>query len=162
MIKENFRQIRRGRKVADRDNNIVIKIKLTGSHKGGNYSIGRVDKLSFKVIAGGREFFVKSIKRRPEAVITLRGMRLLNGWLKDRRYLVKGFKVKLIKPLLIYERSGQAFLVTRFYKANQVKQIRDIKGDKGTELTEALEFIKQEFEKTGQHLREIDPKKRVL
>lgn len=68
-------------------------------------------------------------------------MEVLNSFLKKRDYKIGKFNVRIIKPLLIYQRKGsrKAYLVTQFYKEGQVKQVRDIRFVNSIETEEHIQ-----------------------
>ncbi len=158
LIQENFRKIQKGKRVINDRKKIAIQRKLTGSYKGGSYDVKRVDKTSFNVQTEKNMFFVKIVRKRPEVIKTITGMKLVDKWLKKKKNKVGKFKVEIIKPLLFFEKENRSYQVSKFYKPEEVKQIRDIEGKKASELIETMKFIEKELGKTGQQIREINPK----
>lgn len=158
LIRKNFSAIQKGKRLWEPENSIAIKRTLTGSYKGGSNDLRGRRKANFRVTVGSEKFFVKAVIGRAEAANVLRGIGLLDRWLGKRAHNVDGFKVEVIKPELIYERGKLFYLVTKFYSWKEVEQVLDMRGKEADRVMKALDFINAEFEKSGKHLREIDPK----
>jgi hypothetical protein len=108
-----------GQEVVDEKTGIKVRKELTGSYKG-----LRKDS-TFKVVAGGKEFFLK-IRFWLTSFSMAGRIQKLDSFLRKRNYKINGFNVRIIKPHLMYEGpDGTSWLVTDFYNEGKVKMVED-------------------------------------
>jgi len=128
--------------VFDSTNKIEICEATTGGYTG--------SARTFKVKIKEKEFFVKSMhlhnaykKERNEYYTErTRQIKKLETYLAKNNYSINGFKIKLIKPHLLYKK----FLVTDFFNEQEVIQASDLpKTDLRNNITYTLNHLQYEY-----------------
>lgn len=109
--------------------------------------------LVVKVNVVEKEFFVKKLKPTvdiPElAKNILKGTRIVENYLRKRKYKLGSFNAYVIKPHLLYERfpaeGRYGYLVTDFYNEGEIKNAWGLSGAKGTEIYKVLSKLEEDL-----------------
>ncbi|MBU0636509.1 hypothetical protein KKE06_05785 [Candidatus Micrarchaeota archaeon] len=118
MIQGNRSALRAGKEIIDNEQNIRIQRAATGSYPGRN----RFGTLRVRV--SGKEFFVKLSKTERVAVV-FETYRRMDAHLKQRKYRIGQFNVRVLAPKLLYANGLEYYLVSDFYSPESVVQVRD-------------------------------------
>lgn len=121
LINNNFEKFLMGKKIKDTKAGISIKHDYTGVYN------GDIKEITLRVTAAGRDFFVKTVKRR-HAERMVYASQIADEFLKRGNYKFEGYNVKVIKPLLVYqtpigEGKVRTYVVTDFYDKSEVEQL---------------------------------------
>lgn len=141
---KNFKEIKRGEII--KEGNIEISNTVTGSYKGGMMTY------PFRVKIGNQVFFVKLSNPSFRSNKPIEAFAKANFWLEKQDYQVNGFRVIPVKPHLFYERekTPQQILVTDFFGASEVEQIREIDTPRN-KLEETALDIEEKLSLIGVH-----------
>ena len=108
--------MKRGILISDERFGIQIVKARTGSYEGADIEVTL--KVSFK----GRDFFVK-INWEDTRMLkdSVKAYKILNDFLKKRRYTYHGFRFGIIQPLIIYEsKRNYTYTISDFYNSGDV------------------------------------------
>jgi len=149
MIDENYSGFLNGKKAVDAKKGITISPARTGSHKGNK------NLITLKVETPGKNYFVKEEISNPAVLLKKykraeRFIRLLGG-----EY--NGFKIKLIKPHIIYGKRTdpkglfRTMIATDFFEEGRVNLVEDYKGKDVRDLRVAIEELGNKFSRIDIH-----------
>ncbi len=159
LIEKNFEVLKEpGKKI--NSNGIRIERAHTGSHEGIN------NYLTLKVSVAKKEFFVK-IAKTISIERNIKGIEIVNKYLKKKEGKINGFKVKAIMPHLVYSKNieQKSFFVTDFFNHNEVVMVRDLKNPENFKITRVLEKIGKEnalIYDIGPHNAFYNPKTKTI
>ena len=131
---QNFEALGKGEKF--RGKGFVVQKAATGGYK------GCLNIVTAKVETGGKEFFVK-VCIMPQAKKVLEAFEIVDEYLKSKGNKLGKFNAKVLKPHLLYQNAKYIFLVTDFYKSNEVKQVLGMNGRKGIKIEVELSKLQK-------------------
>ena len=121
-----------------------ISNETTGSFKG----IWHIAAL--KVSFARKNFFVKIMWGR-KAEDALKGMRIVEDFLKRKKHSINNFNVHVIPAIMLYDEavSFKSYLVSRFYKEGEVRQVCDLSGKLRRDIDDTLNIVNFSRERLG-------------